>query len=308
MEEILAKYFSEEANDSERSLVESWRAESETNAKAFIEAKSVWLASRPMNAAPAHVLERILNESDIKKGRVVSIFSTSWKRYAVAASVVLAVALAFLFVSSSDSYQATQLLTDGSTIILHESSAVEVLKMDEHVREVSISGKAYFDIARDESRPFIIHTNNAVVKVLGTSFVVDTYGNKTEVSVESGLVELTKGDSDVSVLLEKGELGLVAMSNEGIIKKSIENENYLSWKTRVLTFKDAEMAEVSRVIEDVYGVKVVFDNPSFSDCKLTARINRKNIKDAMEVISRTFNVSYDYSKNEKKIVLKGKGC
>lgn len=308
MEEILAKYFSEEANDSERSLVESWRAESETNAKAFIEAKSIWLASRPMNAAPAHVLEKILNEGDIKKGRVVSIFSTGWRRYAVAASVVLAVALAFLFVSNNDSYQATQLLTDGSTIILHESSAVEVLKMDEHVREVSISGKAYFDIARDESRPFIIHTNNAVVKVLGTSFVVDTYGNKTEVSVESGLVELTKGDSDVSVLLEKGELGLVAMSNEGIIKKSIENENYLSWKTRVLTFKDAEMAEVSRVIEDVYGVKVVFDNPSFSDCKLTARINRKNIKDAMEVISRTFNVSYDYSKNEKKIVLKGKGC
>ncbi|WP_462249799.1 FecR family protein [Ekhidna sp.] len=308
MEEVLAKYFSGEATKDEISLVEKWRSESKTNAEAFFDAKSAWVISQPEMAPPAHVLKEILDEP---QGKQVPFIMQSWVKYASAAVLVLAISL--LFVLNQNGSNGTnvinQSLADGSLIALHEDSQLEVIKFDENSREVRVTGKAYFDIERDESRPFIIHTDNATVEVLGTSFVVDTYDAVTEVSVESGVVELSKnvnGSESVSVKLEKGEKGLVKNSNIGIIKTNNDNMNYLAWKTKVIVFDGTPMSEVEKVIEDVYGIDVSFENPAFKECKLTSTFNKKKPKDAIEIIARTFGIEYEYSNN--KAILKGKGC
>ncbi len=306
MEEVLAKYFSGEASKDEISLVNSWRAESETNAEAFFDAKKIWLEARPLDEAPTHILNDILEQPQAKQ---VPFILRSWVKYASAAILVLAISLIFILnKEGAGSNVRIQDLADGSTIALHEQSEVKILNFTENVREVIVSGKAYFDIKRDESRPFIIHTGNAQVKVLGTSFVVDSYGPKTEVCVESGLVELSKivDGSNVAVKLGEGEMGLVADSNTGIIKKNNGDVNYLAWKTKVITFDESSMSEVKEVLEDVYGIKLEFENPAFKECKLTAKFNKKRAKDALEIISRTFGIQYDFS--NKKAVLKGKGC
>ncbi len=307
MEEVLAKYFSGEASKDEISLVEKWRSESKTNAESFFEAKSAWVISQPETAPPAHILDEILNEPQRKQ---VPFIMQSWVKYASAAVLILAISLLFILNQRDDgSNIINQSLADGSKVSLHENSSIEIISFDESKREVKVTGKAYFDIAKDESRPFIIHTSNAKVEVLGTSFVVDTYGAKTEVSVESGVVELTKNlatSGDVSVKLIKGETGLVSDTNIGIIKKNISDLNYLAWKTKVIVFDEATMAEVEKVIEDVYGIDIKFDNPAFKDCKLTAKFNKKKPKDAIEIIARTFGIQYEYSDNQA--ILKGKGC
>lgn len=307
MEEVLAKYFSGDATKDEISLVESWRSESESNADAFFEAKSAWLISEPETAPPSHILDEILKEP---KGKVVPFIMRSWVKYASAA--VLVTALSLLFVLNQNGASGTTVsenLADGSKIALHEDSKLEILNFNENIREVRVTGKAYFDIERDETRPFIIHTDNAKVQVLGTSFLVDTYGSKTEVSVESGVVELSKnlaGSTSVSVKLEKGETGLVTNTNAGIIKKNNSNLNYLAWKTKVIEFDESSMMEVKQVIEDVYGIDLTFENPSFRECKLTAKFNKKKPKDAIEIIARTFGMDFEYSNG--KAILKGKGC
>ncbi|MEM7298895.1 MAG: FecR domain-containing protein [Bacteroidota bacterium] len=305
MEEILAKYFSEEATKDEITLIESWRSESEENAKSYFEAKSIWLDSQQLQAPPKDLLDEILKEETVE-AEEVTLWSTSWIRYGIAASIVAALGLWFLFTDSGNVNVESTSLADGSTVALHGDSRLEVIQMDESVREVRIHGKGYFDIERDENRPFIIHTDNAIVKVLGTSFVVNSYGEDTEVCVESGLVELVKANDDVSVKLSKGELGLVSKHNKGIIKRNNDNPNYLAWKTKILTFKDASMKEVVNTIEDVYGITVKLDNPAFSSCKLTAKFNKKKPKDAIEIIARTFEIEYDYSNGVA--ILKGKGC
>lgn len=307
MEEVLAKYFTGEATKDEISLIETWRTESETNAKAFFEAKSVWLSSEPVSKAPNGILKEILAESPTK---VVPFMMRSWVKYASAAVLVLAISLLFVLnQSTGDDVFSSERLRDGSKIALHGSSSLEVIAFDENIREVRVTGKAYFDIERDESRPFIIHTGNAKIEVLGTSFLIDTYGEKTEVCVESGLVELSKminGKSDVAVTLSKGEMGLVNNVNKGIIKKNNNDLNYLAWKTKIISFNGSSMSEVKSVIEDVYGIEMKFENPSFKDCKLTAKFNKKKPKDAIEIIARTFGVEFEYSNG--KAILKGKGC
>lgn len=305
MEEVLAKYFSGEASKDEISLVEKWRSESKTNAESFFEAKSAWVISQPETAPPAHVLDEILNEP---QGKQVPFIMQSWVKYASAAVLILAISLLFVLNQNRGDSNITS-LADGSQIALHNDSKLEIIAFDETKREVRVTGKAYFDVERDETRPFIIHTENAQVEVLGTSFVVDTYGSKTEVSVESGLVELIKhvsNSEDVSVKLTEGETGLVSNSNLGIIKKNTSNTNYLAWKTKIIVFDGTSMAEVEKVIEDVYGIDVTFENPAFKNCKLTAKFNKKKPKDAIEIIARTFGIKYEFSNN--KAILKGKGC
>ena len=307
MEEVLAKYFSGEASKDEISLVESWRSESKTNAESFFEMKSAWLISQPEAAPPPHILSDILKEP---QGKLVPFIMQSWVKYASAAVLVLAISLLFILnQNGGDSGIINKSLMDGSKIALHENSSLEVIAFDETKREVRVTGKAYFDIERDENRPFIIHTDNARVQVLGTSFVVDTYDSKTEVSVESGLVELSKkvkNSEVVSVKLAKGETGLVSNSVVGIIKKNNSDLNYLAWKTKVIAFNESSMSDVKKVIEDVYGIDVTFENPEFKDCKLTAKFNKKKAKDAIEIIARTFGIEFEFSNG--KAILKGKGC
>lgn len=305
MEEVLSKYFSGEATKDEISSVETWRSESEDNAKAFYDSKLVWISSHQNEEAPAYILEQIIGEP---KAKQVAFLMRSWVRYASAAVLVLAVSLLFVLNrNTADTNYVEKSLSDGSVVSLQGDSKLEVLNFNKDIREVKVYGKAYFDIERDESRPFIIHTENAIVKVLGTSFVVDSEGTKTEVLVESGIVELLKaGNNDVSVKLTKGEMGLVDNNNTGIIKRNNDDLNYLAWKTKIITFNQSSMAEVEEVFEEVYGIEMKFDNPDFKNCKITAKFNKKKAKDAIEIIARTFNVQYEYS--NKEAVLKGKGC
>lgn len=306
MEELLAKYFSGEASIDERSLVESWRGESKENAQVFFDSKIVWIGTDKSEVSRPDILASILENVQEKKGFQFYLSNNVWLKYAAAAVLILAIGLLFILNQTNQSYQ-TQTLADGSEISIHGDAQLKVVSMSNEVREVRLlDGKAYFSIKRDESRPFIIHTDNATVKVLGTSFLINTDKADTEVCVESGLVELIKAGGDLSVKLEKGEMGYVSEANKGIIKKPNDNPNYLAWKTKVLVFKNSEMSEVKRVIEEVYGISVEIDNPTFNDCKLTAKINKKKIKDAIEIIARTFDVDYEIKDN--KVVLKGSGC
>lgn len=307
MEDLLAKYFSGEATQDEISLVESWRSESKANAKLFFESKIIWsTASTSEQIYRPDILNSILNESTAENKSIQHfLLNTTWTKYAAAAVLAVAIGLLFILNNTQNDF-ATEILADGSEITLHGASGIDIVQMNESMREVKLTGKAYFDIERDESRPFIIHTPNATIKVLGTSFVIDSDAADTDVRVESGLVELSKDGGALSVNLKKGEMGFVSNSNKGIIKKENDDANYMAWKTKILTFDDSQINDVIEVLEDVYGLKVQLEDPSFSNCKLTAKINKKKAKDAIEIIARTFNVEYEIKR--KTVILKGKGC
>jgi len=302
MEELLAKYFTGEASTDERSFVENWRSQSEANANSFFHSKIIWLESSNNKENIGPFFKEAIEEPP---NAIQSwLISSYWPKYVAAASLVLAIGLLFILNQPSVS-TGSRTLSDGSEVRLHKNSSVKALSFDENSRKVQVAGKAYFDIERDEHRPFIVYTKNAQIVVLGTSFLVDTDEIKTEVYVETGTVELFN-NSNVSIKLERGDLGIASGMNEGIIKKPNENPNYLAWKTKLITFDGASMEEVAAVLEDVYAVKITFDNSTFKSCKLTARIQKKSLNEALEIISRTFEV--DYRLKNDVITFLGKGC
>ena len=307
MNEQLAQYFSGECTDDEIKEVNSWRSESLDNSKEFYETNNIWISTQPIPEPNMKVLEDILGTSEAKEINRSSKWR--WIQYAAAAVVIFGLAFVINFALNREGNN-SQTLADGSEVVLHGESLIQDVNITYEIREVKLTGKAYFNIERNEIRPFIIITDNARIEVLGTSFVIDSNNDKTEVCVESGFVSLIKpgepGKTDLSMKLSEGEMGIVNNSNIGIIKRNNGNRNYLAWKTKTLTFTRSKMSDVEKVLEDVYGIEMEFENENLKNCNLTAKFKERKAKDAIEIIAKTFNLTVDSKKN--KIILKGKGC
>jgi ferric-dicitrate binding protein FerR (iron transport regulator) len=300
MEELLAKYFTSEATAEETAEIEIWRAKSQENAQLFQEYKETWLIHQKIEHPGQFFHDEMLSEKTVASSRQL------WIRYAAAAVILLSLGLWYVFSLNESEDPAT--LSDGSVVELHQDATVDIVSFTDEKREVKVTGKAYFDIQRDENRPFIIHLNGSRVKVLGTSFMVESYPKESQVCVESGTVEFVKvmEDSEIKVEVVEGEMAVTKMTESGIIKKENDNPNYLAWKTRVIVFEDSGLSEVAQILEDVYNVKVELENQNLSTCRLTAKFNNKEIEDTIEIIARTFNLKFEIS--GQTVLLKGNGC
>lgn len=226
--------------------------------------------------------------------------------YAIAAIIGVA-AVMYMIRRPVTEGNATQLLADGTEVVLHKNATIQWMGITETQREVAVNGKAYFKVAHDEQRPFIVRLNGAIISVEGTSFMVDSRRDYADVYVESGTVGFTKSsDTGISVKLATGEMGMIKTGNKGILKKEIDDANYLSWKTKKLIFEETGMMEVKQLLEDVYELQISFEAPGFKKCKLSAKFNDKSPEQVIETIARIFDV--DYSMKNKKAIFKGRGC
>lgn len=318
MEELLGKYFSGEASQEEARTVLEWRSASEENAHAYFETRKVWLASDPVAPPDPVLISSILNEEDEQEVRVVPLWNQSLFKVAVAALLVIGFLFVIIQVSKQQPYgevmtQVTDFhLPDGSDVTLQRGASI-TLDDFEDVRTVYLKGKAFFDVKRDEKKPFRVVTEGASIEVLGTSFVVESHAESgyTEVMVTSGVVSLspnTEGfkKGSMKVQLKEGEMGQLSVGESDIRKKRISDDNYLSWKTKILTFRKTALEDVSEKLNDVYGVDLEFDNQTLSQCNLSARFNEKDPEEIVDIIARTFGLTY--RKSGGKFVLSGEGC
>ena len=309
MEEQLSKDFAGEASADDKKEVNRWRQESTDNANAFLEYKEIWLASGKQIEPNEAILNQILSE---KEAGVV--LWPSFIKYA--AAIVLIGLIGFLWYLNDDTPQEENIvfrgesttLPDGSVVTLKEGATLASIDFLPDERRVSLSGKAFFEIERDEAKPFFVVTDDATIKVLGTSFLVNKDTDFTEVCVKTGLVAFSTNDpkkNNMSVNLQPGDMGVIGNNLQGIVKRKNDDQNFLAWKDGSLSFEAAKASEVIGVLKDVYGKE--FDLPgNLSDCRLTAKFKQKSLEEVIQIISVTFNWTYEISQD--KVVLSGEGC
>ncbi len=228
----------------------------------------------------------------------------------IAASIVFLFGLAWLTYNVYDNFFGMQetetlaahteeILPDGTKVFLNANSKIEYPpKFAKDKREVKISGEVFFDVVKNIKQPFIIKSENAVIKVLGTSFNVNTNSslNMTEVLVESGKVSLSALNSAKEIILTKGQSGIV--QNEDVIKTTITDINYLSWKTQLLDFRDDSLEYVIEVLNKTYTNNIILDLKSPSDLKLYSKFDRVPLNTVVESICLTFGLKYEYIDND----------
>ena len=186
--------------------------------------------------------------------------------------------------------------SDGSQIWMNSGTKIIYPeKFSNNSRNVYIEGEAYLEIAHNADAPFSVHTKNATVRVLGTTFNVAAYPgeNSTEVVLVKGKVDLSNGE-ETHVVLAPGELSSVV---DGELKQpvKVDVEQYICWIDDVLIFNDDTLEKVFSRLNAHYGVEFVL-GPGVDKLKVTGKLNLKDdIDEVMRTISFTSSISYSKS-------------
>jgi ferric-dicitrate binding protein FerR (iron transport regulator) len=195
----------------------------------------------------------------------------------------------------------TVALSDGSHIILNSGSELNFPeKFGSHNREVYFWGEAFFEIASDATRPFVIETGDARIKVLGTSFNVKAYPNAgiTEVVVNSGTVLFYYVDQNDNILgqiiLHKGEKGIFNRITRKLSRMLNDDLNVISWKTGILVFNETSLDKVMDVVGKKYDVNFHMDNSELSRLKLTATFDNESLDSVLEVLSLVHKLQFTH--------------
>jgi len=204
-------------------------------------------------------------------------------------------------------------LDDGSLVVLQPNSEIRVYDLlRQGQRKVELHGEAFFDIARDESRPFLVYSHELVIKVLGTSFNIRArQEDKTVVvDVKSGKVAvyLENHSRDEPLYLTPNQQVVYNRDSDDIIQKLQENPQVIIPETEIkeMAFDEAPVNMIFEAIEKAYGVDLVFDKETFSNCRLTTRLSNEGLYERLQIICRALGATYQTT--ETKVHIDGTGC
>ena len=190
-------------------------------------------------------------------------------------------------------------LPDGSLVTLNAHSQVTYQEQThpEPVREVWLEGEAFFRVVHQERNqpiPFVVHTPDLMVQVLGTAFNVNTRRGRTQVVLDAGSVALQL-PSEKTAMMQPGELVEYTAQKAILHQEAVKTKRYTAWRERRLTFDDTPLSEVALVLEENYGVKVIFDTPALRNKRVTGEISANNIDTILKALSTLFAISVQRS-------------
>ena len=194
-------------------------------------------------------------------------------------------------------------LSDGTKVWLNADSKIKYpVSFGKDKREVSLHGEGYFEVAKDSTRPFIVSTDKMDVKVLGTTFDVNTYEDegKSFVVLVEGLVEVSAGKGE-SRIITPGHMAEVNMYDvqAKIQVLKCDTEHYVAWKIGNFSFRNASLTEILKRVSRYYDVTVIREQV-FEEEYYTGDVSSDvSLESLLAVIESSTSVSF---KVERKIV------
>lgn len=199
-------------------------------------------------------------------------------------------------------------LPDGSSVLMNEGSELSYspASFESGSREVTLTGEAYFDIAHNPEKPFLVRTGPIITRVLGTAFNVIMKQKEVVVTVTRGLVEVGGGDR-VYAQIRPDEQIIVDTETQRYNTISLSAEEEITWKKAYLVFDNIDLEEAGKLIGDHYGVELAFTNTEALKCRITASfLNEEDLGTVLKVISEMIGASY--TMEEKKVRITGGSC
>jgi transmembrane sensor len=219
-------------------------------------------------------------------------------------------------------------LADGSRVVLKKGSRLSLLPnvFNAIRREVFLSGEAFFDIAKNAEKPFLVYANETVTKVLGTSFTVKSFPKdaKVTVSVKTGKVsvfskkDLPDTDNLLNVkangvLLTPNQQAIFTRQTEQLVKTLVEKPEVLASNTEGVkisnfdfNFNQTPIAQVFAILEKAYGVSISFDDKILRGCSVTAPLADESLFEKLDLICKVTRSSYEVIDGQ--IVVTSRGC
>lgn len=331
---LLLQYLRGNADDALRIRIESWLNADGRNRKSLDRLESLWLETGRISPAPVAVdtgaawdrmFLRISRAEN--RGGILKNLGNSRVLWAIAASVIILAGIFSIYQLTKSPNQVhlasfdrvlKDTLPDGSKITLNLNSTLDYLAGSDHkVREVKLSGEAFFEVQHDSMHPFIVDAGPAKIRVLGTAFRVNVHPDRVvdpvrvvEVSVTQGRVMLFRVDErsgdTMSLILQAGENGMMkegALKPERMVKVIPDG---LFWANHSLDFSRTALAEVFALLERYYALKISVSDPAILHCRLTASFVNEPAEKILMVIAESFGLKLE-GRNQN-FRLTGHGC
>ena len=308
--ELLAKYITGEVmSDSEKNDIQEWIATHADEYNRLVKLISPKKATEFGTAKAWARIEEHIDKSATQKP-VMSISTNRNKKrslgmsvFYAAASVLVILVISISFFMSNRENNKEQLFANNTAekmmIYLPDSSSV-ILYPDANVsyrtggmnsaREVTLNGKAFFSVRKMHGRAFKVQSENLMVEVLGTSFLVDaTKAESSSVYVKTGIVSVESENSKVIIKAnQKAEL-----DNNTLKTGKIENPyEVFEEKPKVLSFANAEIMEVVEKIEQATGVRIEVSKELRKN-KITSRIETADTEAIIVELAFLCNCKYE---------------
>ncbi len=328
MDEMRLYYLVERAVDgalsaAEQAELDLWLAESEANRIEFAEIKEIFgfgslalEAVSPETDAQWAALEAAISTPTVLNSNVIRPpFWSGSRVWAAAAAVALLMSVGgyFAFYRSGEAagkalHFATAAgerkeikLSDGSKVTLQGGTTLDAAGVfGQKDRQLQLNGEAYFAVAKDRTKPFVVHAGRTQAEALGTEFNVRMYQNNAEaivqLSVTEGSVKFSATTGD-ELVLNAGEVANFDPA-ESIIQREKTNANVVAaWKSNQLIFSNTPFMEAAFRIESHYGVRLLFPD-SLNGARLTATFDSKPLSEVLGVLEDIYSLKASQSGNE----------
>lgn len=313
-QETLRKYINGDASDEERLEVLHWAEESEDNRKELMAYRSL-CSTLIFNGE----LEKRASQNELGKKRRAVIFRRAVETIGVAAAIAVGVFFGFRQYETDTSIAVETLsapaglitesiLSDGTKICLNAGSTLEIINYKKNERRVRLYGEAYFDVTRDEMRPFIVETGKIAVRVLGTEFDVNSKGDEHSVVLVRGAVQVDSqtDEETLSYRLVPGQRFSRNPSDGSGNIAHVTTEDYTSWINGYLKFEKLPLGQVILKIQDYYGISIQHDGLPEDAYPITGKLDlRTRVDTALVNLEFLAPVNFEkISDNEYRVTMK----
>ena len=194
-------------------------------------------------------------------------------------------------------------LPDGSDVWLNSASALSYQKQFDKIREVELSGQAFFNVIKN-GKPFIVKTRYGNIEVSGTSFDVKAFNDDDfETTLVEGIVKIRNIKNQV-VTLKSGQQSIINHKNEFEIR-DVKTDLFTSWKDGKLIFINEPFQKVAKQLEKWYNVKIEIQGEKLKKLGYTGKIEMETFSEVLDLINVTTHIKYKFDKTTRILKIYG---
>jgi ferric-dicitrate binding protein FerR (iron transport regulator) len=315
--DLLVKYLLHETTDAENAQVKDWLAANTEHQKQYEDLKIIWEESRKL-AAHSSIDENeawlkfkdSVQQKPFQKPIVRPLVHFGWMRIAALFIIVAGAALLSYFLLQPGGVQTIAIQTtaqtridtlpDGSVVTLNKNSQLSYPdRFTGDSRTIALQGEAFFNVAPDKSKPFIIQVNDVTVKVVGTSFNIRSERGTTEVIVETGEVQVIRHNKIAE--LHSRERITVKPQDTIMVKAPVQEQLYNYYRTKEFVCDNTPLWKLVEVLNEAYDTHIVIEKASLRNLPLTTTFYNEPLDHILNIISQTLDI--EVIKREEKIIL-----
>jgi len=196
------------------------------------------------------------------------------------------------------------LMNDGSLAVLNPGSEIRFpLSFNNEHRDVYLEGEAFFEVHKDPRHPFLVHSQNMITRVLGTSFTVKAYRDAAEFKVVVNTGKVWVYDHRTNPVAEKKDLVIALVPNQQLTykrkalqfkKDTVITPLLLSKEIakKEFNFTNMPLSTVISKLDMAYGIQIEYNKKTLGKLRITASLAERPLNEKIELICRAINAKY----------------